>query len=190
MSIARMVVDLRWPGPGSPGVNIWHLRTTGSGVNDPDFQGLIDIVRDFYEDGWSIVAPTDAAASFAGVLTGLADDEGDSASFTPWTRTGAQPDPTLPLMSTVVVNWLSSSGGRSGRGKNFLGPVASSVNADGVPNTAYLNDVGTAAAALIASSTGFANGAVGVWSPTDGLLRDFVGYRMSSKFGSLRSRRD
>lgn len=190
MAIIRFPVDITWPGTGGPGVNVWHFRTGGSDLDDSEVSGLSDIVHAFYADGWSIIAPTDAHASFAGLYYGVGLNEGEASSVAPWSEAGAQPDPTLPLATQVVVNWLTNSGGRRGRGKTFLGPVAASVNADGSPNGAYLNDVGTAAAALIESSDSLANGAVAVWSPTDEVARDFTGYRMTSKFAVLRSRRD
>ena len=76
---------------------------------------------------------------------------------------------------------------------------------DGTPVSTLLTDANSAAAALIASSVAYGNGAVGVYgyqsaktpgkqnprNPEDPrIFRDFVGKAIRDQFGVLRSRRD
>jgi hypothetical protein len=113
---------------------------------------------------------------------------------------------SAPQLLAVVCTWKTSIAARRGRGRTFVGPLATSaVQADGTPLDALVTDVKAAAAALVASSMGFGNGALGVYgysaaktpgkenprNPADAkVFRDFTGYAVRDLFASLRSRRD
>jgi hypothetical protein len=79
------------------------------------------------------------------------------------------------------------------------------VQTDGTPVDSFVTAARNAAAALVTSSTGYGNGAIGVYgynaaktpgkanprNPADAkVFRDITGYAVRDLFGVLRSRRD
>jgi hypothetical protein len=111
---------------------------------------------------------------------------------------------SAPQALALVVTWRTEVAARRGRGRTFVGPLAPAVVAtDGTPADTARSTLATAAAALVSSSQGFANGAIGVWGYQSAytgegdrppgqprVLRDFTGSTIRDLFGILRSRRD
>ena len=96
-----------------------------------------------------------------------------------------------PPATALVVGWRTSSASRAGRGRTFLSPLtAAAVEGDGTVSGTQLAAVRGAAQTLIDSSTTEGDGAFGVYSQSQSLLRDFVSVRVQDKFAVLRSRRD
>lgn len=190
MTIARVPVDITWDGSGSPGVNVWHLRVDGPLNGSDQIAGLLEDLETFYETAKN-ACPASVDFDFRGEIQGLGPDTGDTAVYDAWHQDASGTGNYAPTMTCQVVGWRTNSGGRRGRGRTFIGPVATSVvAADGSPSAAYLSDLQAAADALVAAGAPIGNGSWGVYSVLDQVVRDFTGATVSPKFGSLRSRRD
>lgn len=188
MPTATMVVDLAWTSAsGSPGVNVWHMRFDST-TTDPD--NLSEIVRDFYLELQDLYPP-EVNIQFLGDLSGVGDDTGDFYTATDWGLDGSGSSNFLPPSQCALASWRATTGGRSGRGRTFLGPLAEeALEANGTPTEAARTTIQTAMNNLLDASTGFSNGALGIWSRTDGVFRDFVTGSCPNYFAVLRSRRD
>lgn len=191
MATYRHPVTINYPGSGGPGLNVWHLRTTGDGVPSAgELEGLSTVIRDFYT-ACRVIFPGSVTITYQGVSTTVGDDPQYDSSAPAWTVTGSGPTTLLSPLLCICVGWLTSSASRSGRGRTFLGPLTTGVQGpDGTITDTNLAVVRAAATALATASGGFADGAIGVWSPTDGLLRDIVGSATRDQFAYLSSRRD
>lgn len=191
MATFRIAVDIAWAyGSGSPGANVWHGRTTGTMGPGGEVEGLIADLEAFYNDIRQDFT-NGVTFTFGGEVTGLDDDAGDSFIMEGWTTTGLQPGAALPTSVQMVAGWRTGSGGRSGRGRTFLGPLAESAStAGGLPAPATVGRIATAGADLIAAGSTRGNGSWGVYSPTQNVIRDFTGCNVRNSFGTLRSRRD
>lgn len=191
MATYRYTVNLSYPNGGGPGVNVWHLRTTGDAPSTAgELEGLSEALRDFYTailgqmQGGTVV-------SYSGVAVALGEEPVFDSAAPAWTMTAATGNAAAPPVLAVVVNWLTTNASRSGRGRTFVGPLAfGSMDSSGTPISATLSAVRGAAAALIAASDGFADGAIGVYSEVDGVIRDIVGSSVADRFAILTSRRD
>lgn len=200
-----------WTGSwsGSPGVNVWHVRTAGDpALTLPDFLtqigDAIDAIGDFYTavSGWmrpsmTIALGTDITnaedgqvPNVSGLLRSVSTGAGSSGAPTPL---------------TVCVNWRTALRARRGMGRTFLGPLAAaSMDTSGSLSSECRSVIGAAAAALVTRSTTANAWAVGVhgleeeWDgwpntpppSTPRLFRDTVTHSISNKFSVLRSRRD
>jgi hypothetical protein len=191
MSTYRIPVDLEWSGAsGSPGVNTWHGRdATGSGGGD-SLDSLASILETFYTTIAALI-PTTATMKFAGIASGVGDDAGDFYSAPEWTVTGTGTGSYLPPANAMLVSWRALTGGRSGRGRTFLSPLTEGLNeANGTPDETARDIVQAAIDNLIEDVDTAGNGALGIYSRTDSLLRDFVSGTCPNYFASIRSRRD
>lgn len=191
MPTVRIPIDLAWTGSsGSPGVNVWHVRTNALDVVNEDVNYLAGVLETFYDE-CSDIFPSDFTARFLGEAYGVGDDEGTVYVGDPWTIAGSGGTPHLPPATAMFVNWRGSTGGRRGRGRTYLSPLVTADNeGNGTPVEQVRTWVQTAADNLIESSDSFANGAVGVYSRVSNTFRDFVSAEVPNKFASLRSRRD
>jgi hypothetical protein len=191
MGSYQCVVDLNWSvGGGSPGTNTWHVRTDGAGSPATDIDDLMEIVRAFYTSLQERF-PADLTIQWLGEATGILGNHGDIVHTGTWGLAGSGGTPHLPNAIQGCVTWTADTGGRSGRGRTFLGPLEGGQATDGgQPTSAFLADLTAAAADLVESSDSFANGAIGIYSRTDGVIRDITGAKVSGKFAVLRSRRD
>lgn len=191
MATYRMPVEITWTqASGSPGANIWHVRTTGSVGDSGEAQGLSDIVRDFYTAIQGFF-PSPVNISFNGEFQGVGDDTGSSAITTPWGIDGTADPEFLPPANCLLAAWGTSGGGRSGRGRTFIGPLGTGNAEDnGTPVEAARSELLAAMEDLIESSDSFANGAVGIYSRTQDVFRDVVSAKVPNYFAVLRSRRD
>lgn len=192
MATWRAVVRINNATLGGTGTNTWHMRESGTGLGVHDhLNNIMGWVEDFYT---AVQGSFDGATSFvfSGELLGLGAAEGDVQTVDPWTVAGADAGPSLPPANAVVVGWRTDSGGRQGRGRTFLGPMASSsAEADGTIKPAHLAGIRAGAAALVEESDSFDDGALGVYSREGGgVLRDFTSSRVRDTFAMLRSRRD
>lgn len=202
MAIFRVPAVLRWNGQGSPGVNIWHVRTS-----DPSIPG-VDLGSAAAELDAAIAAlntwyATISANTFLpgmGVYIGEGiTREGDEDSYdrpvvgpVASGSVGAAP-PAL----AIVVGWRTTSATRRGRGRTFIGPLNSNVmQSDGTPSDTVLNNIRGANDTLIATSQAANGWALGVYGQQSAgllepkVLRDFTGHRVRDTFAVLRSRRD
>lgn len=192
MPIFKSVVKTSSPSLGGIGTNTFHFRTTDSvlATNTLELQGATDALLVFYTDlqvntaGLGII-------SADGVWTRVDDTSGDLVDVTGWSispTTGGNP---LPPANALVIGWRAASGGKSGRGRTFLGPCSvATLQSDGTPTEAARTDIDAAAAQLIDTFEGGGDGAFVIWSPTDSVGRDIVSASVRNVYGVLRSRRD
>lgn len=191
MPTFKYPVALAWTGSGSPGVNVWHFRSEDNA--DPletDVQEIIDGIETFYT-AVKGVFPADLVVT--GPDEAIKDPYGapEYREVDGFTVQGTGTQGYAPLASAIVAGWRTTSATRSGRGRTFLGPLALyCVDADGTPKSDVLAIVRNAAAALVATSRDWTQGSLGVYSQTDGVLRDFQSSAVRDTFAVLRSRRD
>jgi hypothetical protein len=191
MATLVIPITLDWGyGHGSPGANVWHVRTTGAPGSGGELEGLVEMLQDFYTSIAGLFNAT-TTIRFEGEANGVGDDVGSYATAPPWTVTGTDAGSVAPPVLAMLVQWRAQSGGRNGRGRTFLGPLAASaVESNGTPSETARAAVQSAADDLIESSDSFANGAFVVYSRTENVARDFITASVPNDFAVLRSRRD
>lgn len=192
MAVWRATWTLEHPSLGGVGTNTWHARTTA--VTDPG--QLIELNALNAQLGALYV---DLEGIYAGGTVIAFNGE--------WTRVdGATPDivgadvnalvvggtaAPLPPATALCIGWRTSVATKRGRGRTFLGPLNTAcLQDDGTPTTATRTTVLDAALAFIDAFDDVDNGAYGVWSAADSVLRDFTQGRVADQFAVLRSRRD
>jgi len=191
MALGRLVVRISHSSLGGTGSNTWHFRADG------DFSASFGLAEDIALDIKAFYAacgtlfPDTGTWSFDGLVLGVGPDEGQTYSIANWTQPGSAAGGVLPPQTCIVVGWRTPSGGRSGRGRTFLGPLTTNaVEANGTIETTKLGVVRAAATALVAQSEDYVGAALGVFSPQDVVLRDFTSAVVHDKFAYLGSRRD
>lgn len=191
MSTWRLTVEISNPILGGTGVNIWHLRDNGEANPDPEIDAMIDNLADFYTTvcQWSSTRTT---YSFDGELVQVGDPSPDlKTGRHTFSISGTASADDLPPANCIVVGWRTALAGRSGRGRTFLGPIPVTVNQDnGTPIETARAALQAAADNLIAQQDDPLNGAFGVWSVKQQVIRDFASARVANEFAVLRSRRD
>lgn len=191
MGTYRAVIRISHASLGGFGSNTWHIRTTGvGGTDNSQLDEAMTAVEDFYQACVGSF-PDTANMIFDGTCDGILDNAGETEEIDGWTVPGGTPGPALPPANAIVVGWRASTGGRSGRGRTFLGPICTAANeSNGTIAPTQLNAVRAAATALVDASTGPGEWAVGVFSPQDSLVRDITASAVRDLFAVLRSRRD
>lgn len=187
--VFRYVVNLSYGSGGGPGVNVWHFR--GPSVGN-DSQLVVNAINGFYGGLNNLMAPGMVVTGPSEVVAGI---EGDSPTFEPvtgWTvNAAAGSNTTAPPVLQIVAGWRTALASRSGRGRTFLGPFNTSVlDVNGTPTNSAIGLVNEACQEIVDFNGGVDDGAIGVWSPTDGVIRDITGFRVRDTFAVLRSRRD
>jgi hypothetical protein len=192
MPIWRMPVVITSPVLPDPGVNIWHLRSVAEPeAADGQVAALSELVRLFYNTIKEIFNVA-TRVQFDGDVTRV--DEGDPfliSGVPTWSLVGGNAVAPLPPQDCLVVAWRTQNPTKSGRGRTFLGPMTqASVEANGTPTEPHRTLVQGACSALVTGNDAFGNGAVGVWSPTQQIFRDFKSGSVANRFAILSSRRD
>lgn len=191
MSVYRGVVTITHPSIGGTGTNTWHVRTDSIGDGGDVTLGVLsEMIHTFY-DAINDRFAGGTVAAFDGEWQQI-DSGGDALiGVDSWSVAVAGSEPPLPPQDCLVASWRTTGGGRSGRGRTFLSPMrVTTLQDNGSPTEAARAQIVAAGNALIGSSSGLANGAVGVWSVKDEVLRDFTAVACRNVFGVLRSRRD
>lgn len=191
MPSAELTVNLTWTaGGGSPGTNTWHLRSTGEFGPGGDFGDLSLMIRDFYTDCQAFF-PNDLNIQMFGELRGILGDEGKMTTVDSWGLAGSAGSNHLPNANALCATWRGDTGGRSGRGRTFLGPIGpATATTVGQPTAGTIDTLQDAINTLVESSDSFDNGAIAIYSRKDNILRDITSGKASPKFAVLRSRRD
>ena len=203
MAIFRVPVNIAFPGAGSPGANIWHIRTADAVIGTELAQAntLIGYIRQFY---FSNITEFPATTVFS---LGTVTEEETSREIVPtWSTVTGTGVGSAPQALAMVVTWRTAIAARRGRGRTFVGPLSTAtMQNDGTPSTSSRNAIVAAAAALVTSSMAYGNGAIGVYgydgpktpgvdNPRDPedpkIFRDFTGSAVRDLFGVIRSRRD
>jgi hypothetical protein len=204
MTVWRVPINIAYPGTGGPGVNVWHIRTIelGPGTTETgQVNALLGYIRTFYNTIGSWYPATTVLS--LGTVTAVDSSREIAGTFAGVTGTGTG---SAPQLLALVNTWKTTIAARRGRGRTFLGPLCTAaMQNDGTPAAALLSDVAAASSALLTSSLGYGNGAIGVYGydqpklagkanlrdPTDAkVFRDITGYKARDLFASLRSRRD
>jgi hypothetical protein len=191
----RVPVVSTYPAGGGPGVNIWHLRTAGVPLEgETEIANAMGALRTFYNAIGGLVPPSTSYA-FPTELVEVNDAELVPAPSVASVVGRASTDAYLPIASAMVVSWRTSSATRSGRGRTFIGPLHPSTGeANGTPTEGARETLADAADALVAAgagSTGSGGGwSFGVYSRSQGLIRDFASASVANQYAVLRSRRD
>jgi len=203
MAIFRVPILLTFPGAGSPGVNVWHIRTVDPVLVTELSQAntLIGYLRTFYT--YNVAHYPATTTITLGTVTEVITSREIVPTFASVTGVGVA---SAPQMLSLVITWKTSIASRRGRGRTFFGPLpTAAMQNDGTPVAALVSLAQSSAATLISSSTAYGNGAIGVWgyenaklpgkanvrNPADPkVFRDFVSYNVRDLFGVLRSRRD
>lgn len=192
MPTYRMTIRSRFPVGSGGGTNTWHLRT-GVEPSDPiELETLPGYVLAFYT-AIRPHFPTTLSWSWDGQLTEVLTD---SPQFVPaeqgWTVAGSSANGSFgPSAAMACVTWRTELNTRSGRGRTFLGPLAASaIEANGTLSESALSGIRAAASGLVSQSNTNDNvGAIGVFSPTDNVIRDIVSSTVTDQVAILRSRR-
>lgn len=193
MGVYRVSVGVLFAGAGSPGANVWHVRTMADGGIGPlDLNGALTALWDFYGDITQLFHPSTVLSLEDVVrIDGSEPEDADHDPKPDLAGTGSGGE--LPPRLALCCSWRTSTRTRSGRGRTFIGPLTGAVlDADGTPSNAYTADLRAAAQALVNAGATTGNGwAFGVWSRQESVLRDFTGVSVSDgRWAALRSRED
>lgn len=202
MTVWRVPINLTWPGAGSPGVNVWSIRTTSEVQSDEvNLQEALDELHNRYTSFCQYM-PSGSTAQLGDVVNR------DTQEFGPgtWTKiTSTNGSGQAPQALQMVISWRTALAARRGMGRTFIGPLGTNVmQSDGSISDTILTEVTGLAQGILNASTSGTNGwSVGVWglqnkapsgttnySALPHVHRDITGFRVRDKFGILRSRRD
>lgn len=191
MPTIRVPINLVWTSAsGSPGTNTWHARLEDDPLAPDDLEVLTEILHDFYT-AIAEFYPNTVLISWGGEGLGVGDDEGTIFESPGWSVAGTSAVAYLPPANCMLINWRTSGGGRSGKGKTFIGPGnVGLIEANGTPSEGARTALSDAAADLIESSDSALNGALGVYSRKTNVFRDFISAEVPNLFAILSSRRD
>jgi hypothetical protein len=203
MAVFRVPATITWSGPGSPGVNVWSVRTVNASIVLEEIDAALTALQAFY---------TSLADQYpSGTKISLGPDIVERQSLEDASRpervinsTGVE-GPQAHVLQ-VCIGWRTSLRARRGMGRTFIGPLRLGVvDASGTPGSTVLTDVQNAAQTLVDASGGTNSWAVGVWGlqnvgqyDSTGRLvpgqphvhRDITGFKVRDRFAVLRSRRD
>lgn len=200
MPVYRVPVNLTWDDPGSPGVNVWHVRTTTIAPQSEALNGAMASLSDFYANLTQQGADNPFRAGLqidVEAVTDVETSEQREVSFQDVVSGGTAAD--APMVCQIVVGWRTTVIGRRARGRTFLGPLSQqALGTDGTPKDSCLAKVQAAADAFVTRSLVDNNWAFGVYGlatagggPTaPRVLRDFTRATVRDTFAVLRSRRD
>jgi hypothetical protein len=193
MAVYRGTVQVVHPSLGGVGTNTWHCRTVGEFLALPEsaaLQSHTDSLETLY-NGFNDVLAGGTVCSFDGSWIRIDDDSSDIHDVDGWTSTSGTSVAPLPPANCLCISWRTPTASKRGRGRTFVGPIGTNVlQADGTPTEALRTTLVGHATAFINTFEGAEDGAFGVWSQVDSVLRDFVAASVSNKFAVLRSRRD
>lgn len=191
MALYRYIVDLTWAGSGSPGVNVFHMRTSEPTFIFEDVQVIVDALETFYQ-GLAQFMPASVTVSGRGDIVENFNTTPEFKDVDGWSVAGGASNPAYaPLSSAIVVGWRTNSATRAGRGRTFISPLSQgTLDTNGTPTAGTVSSMQTIANALVSTSQGSPNGALGVWSESTATFRDVVSASVRDQFAVLRSRRD
>jgi len=167
MPVYRVPVDIVWTGPGSPGANIWHVRTVDPEIGSGQLQNHVNTIHTFYAALASNAGFTDGifatGTTFTlGSVTDVETDEAASPTWTTVTQTTTLED-AAPVLQ-VCVGWKTASASRRGTGRTFLGPLNKGcVDTDGSIRGDRKTTIMNAAQAVVTANASGTAGAVAIW---------------------------
>lgn len=198
MAVFRIPVTLTWTGSGSPGVNVFHLRTTessGTPGNSLIIEDGLDVLQTFITAVYNQVGAAGLTWSMGESITDVVTQEDMSQAAR--TGTGGGSGNLAPPALAVCVSWKTSLAARRGRGRTFIGPLtAGCMDSTGTPLNSDLTALRTAVSNFVTASNAIAGGSFAVYGQESPLLpdakvaRDITSGSIRDQFAVLRSRRD
>lgn len=191
MSIYRANVAITGGEVLGPAVNTWHFRTDGiDDAGDAALPDLLTSLAAFYAAVKNEFCEG-TNTHFDGVLTSVEEEDPRVIVIDPWTVNTTTAAQGLPPQDCLLMRWGTSRPTRSGRGRTFFGPMCTnSLFGHGIVHPSTATVFNDAAAALISSFSGPADGAICIYSRADHVARDIISHSVVPKFAVLRSRRD
>jgi hypothetical protein len=202
MALYRVPATISWQGNGSPGVNVWSVRTGPSPLGEGTLDGALAELASFYS-GVAPALATDATVSIGQDIVDRETQEDASVPAQTISGSGGSGGPGDVLQ--LVVSWRTSLRARRGMGRTFVGPLPDSaiVSGGGVALSVWQSVV-DAAQSLVSASLEDNGWAFGVWGQQDLMRdatseqrrlaphvhRDITAASVRGKFAVLRSRRD
>lgn len=188
MPVYAISVKSTFQGPGSPGFNIWHVRTQNITFDD-DLNDAITEIAAFYER-LKVQFPSGTSFRVGEQVTRVDVSPPETQAYTVTTVTATGGSAQLPERLAVLIKLGTAKPGRSGRGRKFMGPLKQGVveldgTVDETVRTAFQTSINT----LIAASSGPNQWAIGVWSPMQQELYDLVAASVDNELAQLSSRR-
>ena len=203
MPVFRVPANITWGGNGSPGVNVWSIRTDEAFVTVDELDKALTALQAFY----TAVAGFLASGTVVSVGQDTINREtGEDESRPAKTQASTASTGKAPPMGQGCISWRTPLRARRAMGRTFVGPLSSgAIDTDGTLSTTFVSAMTNAAQGLINASNGANGWAVGVWGlenpgqyDTLGRLlpgqphvhRDITSFKIRDQFAVLRSRRD
>ena len=188
MPTYRTTVRTLYAATGGPGYSTFYFRDEPEIAPGAGLQAATNALRDAFT-ALRTQLPTTTVMDTDGRFV----EEGGDLLFnvTGWTVSGTLTGQApLPPASQLCVTWRTASNTRSGRGRTFLAGWGTGATVDGTPTGDVVNAGLAFAAEIIDFNASADNGAFGVWSRSQGVLRDITGRSITDQWAVLRSRRD
>lgn len=203
MPVFRVPAAITYPQNGSPGVNVWSVRTDDTFPPIDGLDAAISALAQFYTslNGRMCV----------GMKVTLGPDIVDRETLIDQSRPPTEV-PAVGVTSSAApalqmcISWRTELRARRAMGRTFFGPLSTpTVDTNGTPTSVAFQQVSDAAQALIDASDTANGWAIGVWGLQDpgvydeqGRLvpgqphvhRDITTFKVRDQFAVLRSRRD
>ncbi len=192
-------------------VNTWHVSVNGQPLVS-EANNVMNAVKAFY-DGIAAYRPTGSTvvtgsrvlyfqeqwwtkptfdANHNQLTKGFFNTEPFIIAATPATSTAGTGGTQIPPQLASVVSWRTATSGRSGRGRTYLGNLASAAQQVNIVAAAFVTAANSAAGTLItaihALTVSGAAPDLAVWSPTKGVIRPILSGTMDATFDTMRSR--
>lgn len=172
---------------GGPGYNVFHFRDGDSGDPLADLERASAALLAMYTAA-SVCFPAASTFVHEGEWLNIADST--VLATDGWERAGAGGGEYLPSQTCLVIGWQTSVRTRSGRGRTFMGPVSDvTMEGNGTPSEAQRAAMQAAGQLLVTELDGLEGGSFGVYSPTEGVIRDITTARVRNVYAHLTTRR-
>jgi hypothetical protein len=200
VSVYRMPVTVTGPQAGGPWVNVFHILTDSSTPAATTISQVVTTLRAFYT-ALSFSVPN-IGPTLAGGMSINADfatdvDTQQQLPVTWPTMTTAATGGSAPTRLSLCVTWRSRVAARRATGRTFLPPLSQAVQGtDGLPKSQTIDQVKSAAAAVLTSGAGTSGGGLvvyGLVTPGGGPKDPHTAYALEravvkQKFATLRTR--
>lgn len=171
-------------------MNVWHLRA-GSILTGPQISNQMANLKTFYQ-GVAPLLRSDVVVTSPEFLTTVEDSPQYVNPGTAWSVNGSGGYESGNAASALCISWYSATANRRGRGRTFLSPLYRNLyDGAGQLSADRVLIAQNAATALINLQTGpLPDGAFGVYSQKDKVVRDYVRAKVRRAPAILTSRRD
>jgi hypothetical protein len=190
-------------------VNTWHISVSGQPLNS-EATALVAAVGAFYNSYTTSRVGSHITGSrvlyfleswwtkptFDGNHNQLTKGRFNTDPFivpaTPHTSAAGGGGTSIPPQLASVLSWRTATSGRSGRGRTYIGGLSTGAQSNNVINATTVSAINAGAAALITAVHAITASGVaadlGVWSPTQGVIRPILSGSSDATFDTMRSR--